>query len=218
MRTLWILGLSALVMTGCKGETDGTVEETGVEGGDSAGADSGGGGDSAEPLDEDGDGVTADTDCDDQDAAIFPGADELCDERDNDCDGEIDEEAINPATFYADKDGDGYGADDEPLKACVQPEGYVTPAGDCDDEDARFYPNAEESDCEDPNDYNCDGSVGYDDADTDGFPACNDCNDKDGAINPDGLEVCAAAIPACQRSAAASAIMAPLSVQRSAGG
>jgi hypothetical protein len=193
MRTLWILGLSALVMTGCKGETDGTVEETGVEGGDSAGADSGGGGgdsDSDPPLDEDGDGVTADTDCDDLDAAIFPGADELCDERDNDCDGEIDEDAINPATFYADKDGDGYGADDEPLKACVQPEGYVTPAGDCDDEDARFYPSAEESDCEDPNDYNCDGSVGYDDADADGFPACNDCNDKDGTISPDGLEVC----------------------------
>ena len=191
MRTLWILGLSALVMTGCKGETDGTVEETGVEGGDSAGADSGGGdSDSDQPLDEDGDGVTADTDCDDLDPAIFPGADELCDERDNDCDGEIDEDAINPATFYADKDGDGYGADDEPLKACVQPEGYVTPAGDCDDEDARFYPSAEESDCEDPNDYNCDGSVGYDDADADGFPACNDCNDKDGTISPDGLEVC----------------------------
>ena len=194
MRTLWVLGLSALVMTGCKGEDDGTVEETGVEGGDSAGADSGGGdsggGDSDAPQDADGDGVTSETDCDDENAAIFPGADELCDELDNDCDGDIDEDAVNPSTFYADKDGDGYGADDEPLKACAQPEGYVTPSGDCDDDDARFYPSAEESDCSDPNDYNCDGSVGYDDADADGFPACNDCNDKDGAISPDGQEVC----------------------------
>jgi hypothetical protein len=43
------------------------------------------------PGDNDGDGVLNLDDCDDLDAATFPGAPELCDARDNDCDGEIDE-------------------------------------------------------------------------------------------------------------------------------
>ncbi len=43
--------------------------------------------------DDDGDGVTTcDGDCDDTDAAILPGADEVCDGRDNNCDGSVDEE------------------------------------------------------------------------------------------------------------------------------
>ena len=46
---------------------------------------------SAKPADGDGDGVAAPADCNDNDAAVFPGAPETCDGVDNDCDGQVDE-------------------------------------------------------------------------------------------------------------------------------
>ncbi|MCP3978888.1 MAG: hypothetical protein GY716_06095 [bacterium] len=42
------------------------------------------------PADSDGDGLGQDVDCDDQDPASFPGATEICDLRDNDCNGLAD--------------------------------------------------------------------------------------------------------------------------------
>ena len=42
-------------------------------------------------IDSDGDGATNDIDCNDARADIYPGAEELCDGEDNDCDGQIDE-------------------------------------------------------------------------------------------------------------------------------
>ena len=45
--------------------------------------------DSAEPVDRDGDGVSEDADCDDNDPSRYPGAVELLDEVDNDCDGAL---------------------------------------------------------------------------------------------------------------------------------
>ncbi|MBN2800032.1 MAG: hypothetical protein JXX28_12885, partial [Deltaproteobacteria bacterium] len=70
------------------------------------------------------------------------------------------------------------------------PEGYVQSDTDCDDSSALFHPGAAEADCTDPADYNCDGSVGYADADGDGFAACEECDDARDDVNPEADEVC----------------------------
>ncbi len=130
------------------------------------------------------------TDCDDSNVDINPDADELCDEVDNDCDGDVDEDdAIDASTWYADADGDGYGDASVTYDACVAPEGYVDNVDDCDDSDAAYYPGAPEA-CNAGLDYNCDGSVGVEDADGDGFAACSECDDMDPLINPDADELC----------------------------
>ena len=65
-------------------------------------------------VDGDGDGFTEDVDCDDTNADINSNAEELCDDIDNNCDGQIDEGVKQ--LFYADGDGDGYGETDEGRK------------------------------------------------------------------------------------------------------
>ncbi len=134
--------------------------------------------------------VSDGTDCDDGQATVYPGADEVCDEQDNDCDGEADEDATDALVWYADGDQDGFGLDDATTSSCTQPDGYAMYGGDCDDVDPAFNPGAEELDCEDPNDYNCDGSTGYADADADGFAACKECDDADPAHFPGADETC----------------------------
>jgi hypothetical protein len=129
-------------------------------------------------------------DCDDTDPTTNPAAVETCDELDNDCDGSIDNNAIDPATFYRDSDHDGYGDLNSTTQSCEVPAGYVTDSTDCDDSDAAFNPGATEDDCSDPTDYNCDGSVGFDDNDSDGFAACEECDDTDSSINPNAQEIC----------------------------
>ncbi len=102
-------------------------------------------------MDRDGDGygdasATGDTvpgtDCDDNDNDQRPGADEYCNEEDDDCDGTIDEDAVDVPTWYLDDDGDGLGNDDKSLYQCTQPPGYVN-NDDCDDTD----PNDESCIC-----------------------------------------------------------------------
>ena len=58
-------------------------------------------------VDEDGDGYLVGDDCNDNDATINPGAEEICDGFDNDCDAQVDEDVTT--VFYEDKDADGFG-------------------------------------------------------------------------------------------------------------
>ena len=130
-------------------------------------------------------------DCNDLLAAIHPDAEEICDGADNDCDGAVDEsDAGDARTWYEDSDGDGWGDDTRSEVGCNAPAGFVLHGGDCDDAQPSFHPGALEADCTDANDYNCDGSVGYADADADGYAACEDCDDNNAAANDAGTEVC----------------------------
>ena len=138
--------------------------------------------------DRDDDGYKEGEDCDDGDPNVSPEVAEICDGIDNDCDGEVDEGLRQP--WYADTDGDTWGDPAAELLTCAQPEGYVANALDCDDTTVRFHPGAQETDCEDPADYNCDGSVGYADADGDGVAACYDCNDAAADTFPGADERC----------------------------
>ena len=139
-------------------------------------------------LDED--GHTAATDCDDTRASVHPEAEEVCNGIDDDCDGVADEDATDAATWYADGDGDGHGDAEVSTTACGLPVGFAALDDDCDDESVQIHPGAREDDCNDPVDYNCDGSVGYADADADGFAACADCEDEAAGVNADAAEVC----------------------------
>lgn len=95
-------------------------------------------------------------DCDDGNAASNPEAVEICDDEDNDCDGELDEEVAELLTFYRDGDGDGYGVEGDTAQACDPPEGYAALAGDCDDVAPLVNPGAAPKD-DDDIDNNCDG-------------------------------------------------------------
>ncbi len=137
-------------------------------------------------LDADGDGFGSETfaacgvsnldDCNDGNALVFPGAAEVCNESDDNCDGEADEFVLTE--FYADLDDDGFGDANNTTFACSSPVGFVTNADDCDD-----------------------SMVTYADADQDGvgfgsMEACgvslynNDCDDNNMNLFPGNAEVC----------------------------
>ncbi|MDG1483979.1 MAG: MopE-related protein [Myxococcota bacterium] len=157
-------------------------------------------------VDADGDGAFAAVDCDDNDATVYPGADELCDGLDNNCDEAIDEDAIDAETLYADNDGDSYGSG-AALLLC-DGSGYVSDNTDCNDSAADAYPGGTEvcdgldNDCNGTIDEGSDVSTFYNDADSDGYgdakdsvEACvapagyvdnsEDCNDYNDELNPE---------------------------------
>ena len=105
-------------------------------------------------------GYTSDaTDCDDVDATVNPSATEICDGEDNDCDGVVDPDSSeDAATWYADRDGDGYGDATISTAACDQPTGLVADDTDCDDTDAEVSPGGTEV-CDDDIDNDCDGTA-----------------------------------------------------------
>jgi predicted outer membrane repeat protein len=95
-------------------------------------------------ADLDADGVLAAQDCDDQDETVYPGAEERCDGVDQDCDGEIDEDAVDAETFFEDADGDGAGLYGSPRALCESEPGWAEEGGDCDDQDPARSPDAPE--------------------------------------------------------------------------
>ena len=113
---------------------------------------------------------------------------ERCNGLDDDCDGQVDEDAADAIPRFADADADGFGVAGE-VVVCADVDGYADLGGDCDDGDDDLHPGAIEDDCTDPIDYNCDGSVGFVDADEDGAAACKDCDDADASAVPGGTEV-----------------------------
>lgn len=154
--------------------------------------------------------VVNDIDCDDTNDAIYPGADEICDGIDNNCDGESDDGV--GITYYPDSDGDGYGVPGVTIEACEPPLGYAATDTDCDDANAAVFPGNTEV-C-DGFDNDCSGVVDegvlttyYQDADGDGFgnaassvEECaaplgyviddTDCNDADGSTYVGAPELC----------------------------
>jgi len=154
-------------------------------------------------------------DCDDGDDTVSPDSPELCDGLDNDCNDQVDDDPVDPVASYTDQDGDGYGDPDTEVIACLVASGAVRNDRDCDDDDDRVFPGATETcdladqDCDALIDEGADGATEYHaDEDQDGFGdasastwACDeppegytldgsDCNDADGAINPDAFETC----------------------------
>ena len=144
-----------------------------------------------------------------------PPTDEVCDGVDNDCDDSVDEDPLDPPTWYLDADGDLFGELTLTQTGCSAPAGYVATAGDCNDANPTIRPGAGEV-CNSIDD-NCNDlidelpAVGtiplYPDADGDGFGtssapinACaapegyaaqgGDCDDGNTSINPDAPEVC----------------------------
>ena len=220
-----LLFLSAVVLSACKGDTPsgdsaapGDSDPTGE---DSGGVDDSGGADDSDvsDLDLDGDGFTTLDDCDDNDAAVNPAADEVCDGEDNNCDGVTDTDAIDASTYYTDADADGFGDPAAPVTSCDDAPLLVTDSTDCDDDDRAIFPGAVEV-C-DGADNNCDGltddddpaldlttaTTWYRDLDGDGHgnegssrEAClgaadeasvgDDCDDGDAAVSPSAQEVC----------------------------
>ncbi len=132
--------------------------------------------------------VADDSDCDDANASVSPGASELCNEIDDDCDGGIDDGASG--LWYIDRDGDGWGDDDDVSTDCEAPEGHVSAGGDCHDGDEHTWPGAAEE--ESPTACMQDGDEdGFgDDAPPAGVDAGTDCDDQDAGVSPDGIETC----------------------------
>jgi len=98
-------------------------------------------------------------DCNDSNDQIYPGATEICDGLDNDCAGGIDN-GLTFVTYYVDADNDGFGTG-AGQSLCANPgAGFVTIAGDCNDNNNQIYPGATEI-LDNSIDENCDGVDGY---------------------------------------------------------
>jgi hypothetical protein len=99
-------------------------------------------------------------DCDDTDPTVTPNTAELCNGRDDNCNGRIDEGLTPQQLFSRDEDGDGYPQLDAGVLACAQPPGTVPAAGrpnDCAPFEPSRHPDAGEL-CNGLDD-DCDGRI-----------------------------------------------------------
>jgi MYXO-CTERM domain-containing protein len=129
-------------------------------------------------ADGDNDGYDANEDCDDNDPNQHPGAYELCNGLDDNCNGIVSAD---------EQDGDG--------------DGWMVCEGDCDDGNSSIRPGAYES-CNGIDD-DCSGGIpsSEQDADGDGWMVCeDDCNDGNSSMHPGAGEVCNGADDDCSGS------------------
>jgi len=162
-------------------------------------------------------GVTSCVDGKEMCIGSYP-APEVCNGKDENCDGETDEEgAVGCTNYFEDKDRDQFGSSSFKCLCAPQYPYTATQAGDCDDNDPLVKPSGYEV-CGNNKDDNCDGvtdkgenaigcKVFYMDGDGDGFGVaysrclCQpeppfvannalDCNDTIASINPDAKEAC----------------------------
>jgi len=170
--------------------------------------------------DNDGDGFADNVDCDDDDATVYPGAPQICDGQNNDCD---DNWPTVPANEQ-DSDGDGSspceGDCDDSVPTCLSDcvtdtdgdgtpdcadqcldadgDGYGSAGGagnscsgtDCNDADSTIHPGAPEL-CNDAVDNDCNvATPDIFDGDLDGYTCVIDCDDTNPFVNPGAAEVC----------------------------
>ena len=138
-------------------------------------------------VDADGDGYPSTEDCDDDNPDVWPGAAEVCNGVDDDCDPAIDEEVLT--TYFTDSDDDGFGDLSSPQPACERPAGAVANSTDCDDGRADVNPGGTEV-CDDSDTHeDCDGLVDEDDPDSSyaddlfGDGIDNDCDGQAASVD-----------------------------------
>jgi len=134
-------------------------------------------------------------DCDDGDANVSPGVEEICNGFDDDCNDEIDD-ALDQVTLWPDEDGDGYGdPDGKSYDDCDIYDGYIDNEDDCDDDDesigaeTTYYPDADGDGYGDPSE----PETSCADLTTSGFTledGALDCDDSLDHVNPDRPEIC----------------------------
>jgi hypothetical protein len=194
----------------CNGKTDEGLDQTWFEDSDK---DTYGNKDKSVTNCKKPDGFVLDkTDCDDEKSSIKPGANEVCNSVDDDCNGKTDDGI--QAVWYLDFDKDTYGDKNSKVNSCNKKDGYVSNKLDCNDKNPNINPGKTEV-CDNNLDDNCNGikddalgaTLWYPDADKDGYGSpvaqiysCKqplgftdnykDCNDKDFTINPFAKEAC----------------------------